>query len=134
MSDEPTPELTSFEKMVLQRFDQIDAQLVTVETQQAETNERLGKLEAKALETNERLGRLEAKALDTNERLGKLEAKALDTRPIWERVLAEILDVKEHLELVEDQLGVLNKDTLKVRARQDRLEKRLDEMEETKPL
>ena len=120
MSDEPTPELTSFEKMVLQRFDQIDAQLVTVETQQAETNERLGKLEARAL--------------DTDERLGKLEAKALDTRPIWERVLAEILDVKEHLELVEDQLGVLNKDTLKVRARQDRLEKRLDEMEETKPL
>ena len=106
MSDESTHALTPFEKMVLQRFDQIDAQLRNLEVQQTETNERLE----------------------------KLEAKALDTRPIWERALAEILAVKEHLELIEAEIGVLHRDIVKVRARQDRLEKRIDEVEETKPI
>ena len=113
MSDEPTHALTPFEKMVFQRFDQIDAQ---------------------QSKTNQRLDHIDVQQTETNERLEKLEAKALDTRPIWERALAEILAVKEHLELIEEEIGVLHRDIVKVRARQDRLEKRIDEVEETKPI
>ena len=113
MSDEPTHALTPFERMVIQRFDQIDAQHA---------------------DTNQRLDHIDAQQGDTNERLEKLEAKALDTRPVWERALAEILEVKEHLELIETEIGFLHRDIVKVRACQERLEKRINEMEETKPI
>ena len=113
MSDEPTHALTPFERMVIQRFDQIDGRLDQIDV---------------------RLDHIDMQQGDTNERLEKLEAKALDTRPIWERALAEILEVKEHLELIEEANGVLNRDIVKVRARQERFEKRIDEIEETKPI
>ena len=113
MSDEPTHALTPFERMVIQRFDQIDGRLDQIDV---------------------RLDHIDMQQGDTNERLEKLEAKALDTRPIWERALAEILEVKEHLELIETENGFLHRDIVKVRARQERLEKRINEMEETKPI
>jgi chromosome segregation ATPase len=70
---------------------------------------------------------------EMNERLGALEAKALDTKPIWERALAEILEVKDGLAKVDRKFIVLGTDMLDLRSDLERIERRLDRLEERKP-
>lgn len=111
MSDEKTQNLTdgrSFEERIFARFDTLGA----------------------------RMDRMEARLGDMDERLKTLEAKSYDTKPIWERALAEILALgekvdalSEKVEQLDRKVGVPATDMLTLRARQSRVEDRMDRIE-----
>jgi predicted nucleic acid-binding Zn-ribbon protein len=89
MNEEPTKELpdrSSFEDLVIARFDSIDARFDSIDT-------RFDTVDA---------------------RLDKLESRAYDTKPIWERALAAIMDmglemgeVKGKVAVIETKVGVI---------------------------
>ena len=64
--EEPTHQLTPFERLVLQRFDQIDARFDLMD-------ERLAKVEPKNLETKPIWERALAETLDVSDRLRVLQ-------------------------------------------------------------
>lgn len=67
---------------------------------------------------------------EVDERLVRLEAVRLETKPIWERALAEILDVSERLRVFQE---LFIENTVEMRSRHLRLEKRVAELEGAKP-
>src|SRR5205085_9647622 len=105
MSEENTqniPDGRSFEERVFARFDAIDA----------------------------RLQRLEDEA----------ERRAIETKPIWERALAEILEVRQGLDEFREEvnsslhdisrkISVLANDMIQLRADQNHVESRIDNLE-----
>jgi chromosome segregation ATPase len=111
VSDEKTQNLTdgrSFEERVFARFDALDARMDRIEG---------------------RMDRIEARLDNMEERLQALEQKSYDTKPIWERALAEILALSEKVEHIERKFDVLATDMLTLRARQSRIEDRMDRLE-----
>jgi hypothetical protein len=58
-----------------------------------------------------------------------LEAKAYDTKPIWERALAEILALGKKVDHIDRKFDVLATDMITLRARQSRIEDRMDRLE-----
>ena len=113
---EPTHQLTPFERTVLQRFDQADERFNKIDERFNEVDDRFNKIDERFNKVDERFNKVD-------DRLDKLEAKALDTKPIWEQALAEILsvklevvEVKDRLHRVEGALGILVEDVVKVRA------------------
>ena len=91
MSDEqPTEHLPTFEEKVL-------AELASINT---------------------RLSGLESQVFSLDQ---QIERRALETKPIWERALAEIMELrqetKDGFEKVENKIGVLNEDVLRLRAK-----------------
>jgi len=112
MSDErktqETPDARSFEGRVFARFDALD--------------NRLGGMD---------------------ERLQALEAKQHDTKPIWERALAEIAETRAEVgrfraetqanfRKMERQLTVLGSDMLELRGAVNKLELRMDKLDESR--
>ena len=110
MSEDPTYQFTPFETMVLQRFDQIDRRFDQVDQEIAAVRDEM------------------------RERLERLEAKALDTKPIWERALGEILEVKDQIAKIDRKFSVLATDMVELRSDQERIERRIDLLEERKPI
>jgi outer membrane murein-binding lipoprotein Lpp len=108
MSEETThnlPVRRSFEERVFARFDALDAGI---------------------RDLNVRVERLEAES----------ERRAVETKPIWERALAEIAGVRqdvaalrEKVDIIEHKLDALGLDMLTLRAKQSRLEVRMDKLE-----
>jgi chromosome segregation ATPase len=125
VSDEQTQNLTdgrSFEERIFARFDALDARMDRMEVRMDRIESRLDHLEA-------RFDKVEARLGDMNERLETLEAKAYDTKPIWERALAEILALGEKVDHIDRKFDVLATDMITLRARQSRLEDRMDRFE-----
>lgn len=118
MSDEKThnlPDRKSFEERVFARFDALDA--------------RMGGIEARLDRVEARLDKVDARLDNMDERLKVLEQKSYDTKPIWERALAEILALGEKLDELNRKVDVLATDMLTLRARQSRIEDRMDRLE-----
>jgi archaellum component FlaC len=117
MSEDPTHQFTPFEAMVLQRFDQIDIRFDKVDIRFDQVEQELATVRD-----------------EMRERLEKLEAMAIDTKPIWERALSEILEIKDQIAKIDRKFSVLATDMVELRSDQERIERRIDLLEERKPV
>ena len=96
MSDkEPTHQLTHFENMVLQRFDQIDARLTT--------------LESKAVDTKPIWEQALAHLLEVKAEIVEIKAEIVEVK-------TRLTDIDKRLHRVERAMGILSEDVVHVRA------------------
>lgn len=126
MSEETThslPDSRSFEERVFARFDALDAGMARMES-------RLDNVET-------RLERLEARVQSLED---ESQRRAADTKPIWERALTEVAAVRQDVaalagkvDIIEHKLDALGLDMLTLRAKQSRVEVRIDKLE-SKPV
>jgi len=82
MNEEPTkklPDRSSFEELVIARFDSMDA----------------------------RFNSIDARFDTVDARLEKLEARSYDTKPIWERALAAIMEIGLEIGEIKNKVGVI---------------------------
>jgi chromosome segregation ATPase len=105
LHEQPAQKFTPFETMVLARFDDLTATLMSFHE------------------------RLETFKHEMNERLEKLESKALDTKRIWERTLAEILNIKAEVVEIKDRLHNVERDLFQVRADLHGFDRRITALE-----
>ena len=113
MSDEPTQNLPQDGVgKILARLDSIDSRLGNVENRLSNVEGRLSTLEE------------------------KVDRRLQETRPIWEQVLTRLDSLEDEMRTgfrrFGRQVGQLAKDVMEVRADQNDLDRRMDQLE-TKP-
>ena len=124
MSEEPTQNLPQDGvRQILARLDSIDSRLGNVENRLSDVESRISNVEG-------RLSALE----------DKVDRRLQETRPIWEQVLVRLEGIENRMGSLESemrigfrrfgrQVGQLAKDVMEVRADQNDLDRRMDELE-----
>ena len=113
MSEDPTQNLPQDGlRQILARLDSIDSRLSNVENRLSNVEGRLSALE------------------------DKVDRRLQETRPIWEQVLTRLdsleIEMRTGFRRFGRQVGQLAKDVMEVRADQNDLDRRMDQLE-TKP-
>src|SRR5438270_798254 len=127
MSEDPTQNLPQDGlRQILARLDSMSTRLDSIDS-------RLGNMESRLSTVENRLSNVEGRLSALED---KVDRRLQETRPIWEQVLTRLdsleIEMRTGFRRFGRQVGQLAKDVMEVRADQNDLDRRMDQLE-TKP-